>query len=93
MDAALAAHAGARRRAGGDPHLGGQLATLVAAAGFTELIETRERRPDLEYRALGAYVADGLEAIGDPAAEAARRWAAGGPGRFEQCWVCVSARR
>src|SRR4051812_7608851 len=35
VDAALSAHATARRCAGGDPYLGGHLATLVAAAGFT----------------------------------------------------------
>jgi SAM-dependent methyltransferase len=93
VDAALAGHAAARRSAGGDPNLGGQMATLVAESGFAELAVTVERRPDMEYRALGAYIAEGLEAIGHPAAGAARRWAAGGPGRFGQCWVCVSARR
>jgi SAM-dependent methyltransferase len=89
VETALAAHAANRRRAGGDPDLGGHVAALLRAAGWHLVEEHRERREDLEYRALGAYIADGLAALGDPAAEAARRWAAGGPGRFEQCWVCL----
>jgi SAM-dependent methyltransferase len=92
VEAALAGHAELRRRGGGDPDAGGRLETWVRDAGFDALDVRSERRPDLGYAELGAYVADGLEAAGHPAARAARRWAASGPGRFEQCWVTVSAR-
>ena len=93
VDEALAAHEAARRRAGGDPHAGSWLAALVGDAGFDEVTERRELRSDMTYAGLAAYVAGRLEAVGDPAAGAAHRWAANGPGRFEQCWVCVTARR
>jgi transposase len=91
VNAALGAHAELRRNAGGDPHLGSRLEDLVAAAGFGDLAMTEERRPDLSYEDLGAYVAEGLEAAGHSAAAAVRRWR--GDGVFEQRWVCVTARR
>jgi SAM-dependent methyltransferase len=91
VEAALAGHGELRRKAGGDPHLGSRLDRLVRDAGFAAVTVTEERRPDMTYAELGAYVADGLEAAGHPAATAAHRWT--GEGVFRQRWVCVTARR
>ena len=90
-----------RRRAGGDPFAGSQLATWVRSAGFPDIQQTTHLRGDMEYQQLATYVLGRLETSlrqrpdDEPlerARAAATRWAAT-DGSVQQCWTEVTARR
>jgi SAM-dependent methyltransferase len=105
VDAALRGHYLLRRRAGGNPFAGRNIADHCAAAGFGDVVSRARHRSDMTYRDLAKYVESRLdEALSDPdfgrdrdqlasAARSAWVWARSGDGDFSQCWVEVTATR
>lgn len=107
VEEALQGHYLLRRRAGGDPFMGGALPKLVLDAGYVDVEVEPTDRVDMAYDQLARYVGTRIEAALDTesavgadgkhddqlwrAARAARRWATR-EGAFTQRWVEVTAR-
>ncbi|HET6499355.1 MAG TPA: methyltransferase domain-containing protein [Amycolatopsis sp.] len=101
VDAALRGHYLLRRRSGGDPFAGRNIATQVGQAGFRDIHTHSRFRPDMPYRALAKYIEsrldDALNASAtdrDQLASAARSawsWSHASDGDFTQCWVELTA--
>jgi ubiquinone/menaquinone biosynthesis C-methylase UbiE len=99
--AALRGHYLLRRRAGGDPFAGKNIAAQVEQAGFHDIRSHARFRSDMPYRELARYVESGLDAAlrgsdadRDQLASAARSawaWSHAGDGDFTQCWQEVTA--
>ncbi|GAA1942807.1 methyltransferase domain-containing protein [Amycolatopsis minnesotensis] len=100
VTAALRGHYLLRRRAGGDPYAGRNLATHVTAAGFRVVTTHTRHRQDMTYPQLATYVESRLAAALDnpttppgdhaqlaSAARSAWTWTKTKTGTFTQAWT------